>query len=216
MQYYRLGARFARVMISDPHNKSDGYPIRSLYFDSLDDRDFDDKEEGMELRQKIRLRNYGPQSDFAKLEMKQKQGPYQRKRSLSLCKADAQRLIRGDYSPLLTVPDDFGRECYGIMNMYCYQPRSVVEYRRKAFIAKENNIRVTLDHHIIGTEANYDIFSPSLMQNTLFDQSLAVLEVKYNGFLLSYIKDLVSEVNQSETSVGKYALSRTISKHYRF
>lgn len=53
--------------------------IRSLYFDSLEDIDWQEKEDGIELRRKIRLRNYGSQSSFAKLEMKQKQGSNQKK-----------------------------------------------------------------------------------------------------------------------------------------
>ena len=43
----------------------------------------------------------------------------------------------------------------------------------------------------------------------------AVLEVKYNGFLLSYIKDLVSLANRSEFSVSKYCLSRSAGLHYQ-
>ena len=32
--------RLAQVMHEDPHNGISGYPVRSLYFDTLDDRDF--------------------------------------------------------------------------------------------------------------------------------------------------------------------------------
>ena len=38
-----------------------------------------------------------------------------------------------------------------------------------------------------------------------------VLEVKYNGFLLSYIKDLLDLVERSELSVSKYCLGRGVS-----
>ncbi|MFV1349674.1 VTC domain-containing protein, partial [Klebsiella pneumoniae] len=89
-------------------------------------------------------------------------------------------------------------------------------YQRKAFVAKENNIRITFDHHIIGTEASYDIFSEDLNQNYLLDPYLVILEVKYNGFLLSYIKELLDSVDRSELSASKYCLGRAVSKHYRF
>lgn len=62
----------------DSHSQGDGYEIRSLYFDSIDDRDYQEKEDGIELRRKIRLRNYGSNSMFAMLEMKQKQGQLQK------------------------------------------------------------------------------------------------------------------------------------------
>ena len=73
-QYYRISRRFEKIMMQDPHNGEDGYCIRSLYFDSIDDRDFQEKEDGVEIRRKLRLRNYGASDKKAKLEMKQKQG----------------------------------------------------------------------------------------------------------------------------------------------
>lgn len=78
-QLYRHSHNLRQFMMEDPHNHGLGYPLRSLYFDSLDDRDFEEKENGIELRRKIRLRNYGASSSFAMLEMKQKEGPLQKK-----------------------------------------------------------------------------------------------------------------------------------------
>lgn len=212
----KLADELRQVMIEDPHNRGVGYPIRSLYFDSLDDRDAQEKEDGVELRRKIRLRCYSPDADFAMLEMKQKEGPMQRKRSVRLSRDAAMELIHGNRSVLLRQPEPFARECYALMAMHCYMPRAVVEYRRMAFIAKENRIRITFDHDIIATEANYNIFDPMLLQYPVMPESLAVLEVKYNGFLLGYIKDLLRPCNSSELSVSKYMLSRGISKHISF
>ncbi len=100
-QYYRISRRFEKIMMQDPHNGEDGYCIRSLYFDSIDDRDFQEKEDGVEIRRKLRLRNYGASDKKAKLEMKQKQGINQKKRSLILEEADAKQLIKGNTSVLL-------------------------------------------------------------------------------------------------------------------
>ena len=60
-----LGGRLGAIMHADVHNGTQGYVIRSLYFDTPDDQDFYDKVDGLELRRKIRLRTYGPRSDFA-------------------------------------------------------------------------------------------------------------------------------------------------------
>ena len=134
--------RLAQVMHEDPHNGISGYPVRSLYFDTLDDRDFHEKAAGVELRRKLRLRSYDPAADFAMLEMKQKQGASQLKRSLRVTREDAQALTRGDYAPLLRYPESFAAECYALMHSRCYRPKTIVEYNRKAFIAKENKIRI--------------------------------------------------------------------------
>ena len=206
-----LRSRLGRVMHGDAHNGAQGYRIRSLYFDTPDDQDFTDKVDGLEVRRKIRLRTYSPQSDFAMLEMKQKEGPYQRKRSLRLGWADAQRLCQGDYRPLQAYPDPFAAECYGLMHCRCYRPRAIVEYRRQAYIARENHIRITLDSQILATESSCGLFSPQLPLSPVMDPFHMVLEVKYNGFLLSYIKDLLDLVERSELSVSKYCLARSIS-----
>lgn len=96
-----------------------------------------------------------------------------------------------------------------MMHMWCYRPKTVVEYLRKAYIARENKIRITFDHEIRASEACLDLFSPQLNLYPVLDGFNGVLEVKYNGFLLSYIKDLVSSANRSELSVSKYCLARS-------
>ena len=206
-----LRGRLCPVMHGDAHNGPQGYSIRSLYFDTPDDQDFNDKVDGLELRRKIRLRTYSPQSDFAMLEMKQKEGPYQRKRSLRLHRGEAIRLCQGDYRPLLAYEDPFAAECYGLMHCRCYRPKAVVEYRRQAFVARENHIRITLDSRIIATESSFDVFSEHLPMYAVMDPFQMVLEVKYNGFLLSYLKDLLDMVERSELSVSKYCLARSVS-----
>lgn len=211
----QLSRRLSEVMLPDIHNGSGGYPIRSLYFDTLDDDDFRDKTDGVELRRKIRLRCYDPAADFAMLEMKQKEGAYQKKRSLRLSRKDAARLARGDYAPLLAREEPFARECYGLMHHRCYRPRAVVEYTRQAYIARENRIRITIDSRIAATEACFDLFSPELLQYPVLDPFHAVLEVKFNGFLLSYIKQLAGTADRSEFSVSKYCLARGAGLHYQ-
>ena len=199
------------VMHADAHNGAQGYVIRSLYFDTPDDQDFNDKLDGLELRRKIRLRAYSPQADFAMLEMKQKEGPYQRKRSLRLAREDAMLLCLGDCRPLLRYQDPFAAECYGLMHCRCYRPKTIVEYRRQAYVARENHIRITLDSQIVATESDWNLFSRCLPMYSVMDPFQMVLEVKYNGFLLSYIKDLLNLVERSELSVSKYCLARSVS-----
>lgn len=215
-KYYELSRRVEKVLEADSNNRGEGYIIRSLYFDTIDNRDFVEKEAGVELRRKIRLRNYGPKSQFAKLEMKQKQGAMQKKRSLKMSREDAETLIKGNYGVLLNYDEPFAAECYWMMNQFCYIPKTVVEYRRKAFIAEENSTRVTFDHHIMGTESNTDIFSEKLPLNPLLNTFLVVMEVKFNGFLLGYVKDILKNAGTGELAVSKYCLGRAVSMHYSF
>lgn len=202
------------LLMQDDHNGTFGYRIRSLYFDTAYDNDYFEKLDGVELRRKIRLRIYDPAATTAKLEMKQKQGPYQLKRSLTISREDAERLIACDYTPLLKYEDDFAAECYALMQMKMYRPKTIVEYNRKAYIAKENKIRVTFDNNIVATETNFDLFSPHLNMYPVLDKFAVVLEVKFNGFLLDYIRDMLVGIDRNELSVSKYMLARQAS--YKF
>ncbi len=210
----KIRGRLEQVMMKDAHNGSRGYRIRSLYFDTLDDSDFYDKIEGIELRRKLRLRIYSPESDFAMLEMKQKEGSYQRKRSLRVSREDAQKLIKGEFSALLHYEDPFAAECFGLFSARGYRAKAIVEYRRRAYIARENKIRVTFDSEITAAESCLDLFSPQLSLNPAMEPFNSVLEVKYNGFLLSYIKELLAMADRSELSVSKYCLARQASLRF--
>ena len=205
----RLAGALTPVMLQDKHNGAQGYRIRSLYFDTVNERDYEEKLDGIEMRRKLRLRLYDPAADFAMLEIKQKQGPYQKKRSLRLERADAEQLARGRYDSLLRYNEPVAAEMYALLQMYCYRPKTIVEYRRFAFIARENQIRVTFDHDIRSTEAHLDPFDPMLDLYPVVDPFNGVLEVKYNGFLLGYIKEQVNRANRSELTVSKYCLARS-------
>lgn len=213
---YRLAGRLEQVMLADPHNGAEGYTVRSLYFDTLGETDYGDKLDGLELRRKIRLRVYSPGDSFAMLEMKQKQGSQQKKRSLRVSREDAAALAEGRYGCLLRYDEPFAAECFGLMHRRCYRPKTIVEYRRKAFIARENKIRITFDHQIRATETDLDLFSPRLNMNPVLDPFNGVLEVKFNGFLLTYLKNLVNGADRSELSVSKYCLARSATLHFGF
>lgn len=220
--YYKLRHQLSQVLNRDfhsehskfEHRKGEGYTIRSLYFDSIDDRDYWEKLEGIEVRRKCRLRTYMNDPSFCMLELKKKQGQYQKKTSLRLTREQGERLIQGDYSMLLDINNSFSLDCYQLMTQYVYRPMSVVTYEREAFVAKENKIRITFDQYIRGSESNFDIFSKVLPEIPFFDPYYIVLEVKYSGFLLQYIKDLLVELEKEQLSVSKYCLSRTVSKHF--
>ena len=199
------------LLHEDPHNGPGGYTVRSLYFDTEYDDDFFDTEYGMDTRKKLRLRVYDPKSGSAVLEMKQKQGEWQRKRSLRLRREDAERLMAWDYAPLLRYREPFAAECYALMQSRCYRPKVMVQYRRKAFAAKENRIRITFDHQIEASLSGLDLFAPKLLLAPVMDRSQALLEVKYNGFLLSYLQELLSSVDKSEVSASKYCMARHIT-----
>ncbi len=202
-------AQFSAILMPDKFSANGSYMVRSLYFDTPDDKDFFDKLKEQNLRRKIRLRIYSPYDTKAKLELKQKENIFQKKRSLTISREDAVELINSNYSVLLKYDDDFAREIYSIMCMYAYKPKSIVEYQRYALMAKENNIRLTFDSEIRATESSFDLFSENLPLNPVFPKDKVVFEVKYDKFLLGYISEIITTINVKNITSSKYCLSRT-------
>lgn len=207
--------RLGIYMEADPHNGENGYLVRSLYFDTLHDRDFEDKVEGYDGRQKIRLRIYDPQSGTAKLEVKEKRDAYQRKRSLTLSREECERMITGDYLFLLQREEAIARWLYPFLKVHCYRPRCVVEYDRFAYITAHNDTRITFDRNLRASEANYNIFDENLTLYPVVAPGEVTMEVKYTGFLLTYLKEELNYCNKMKISGSKYCKARMISKRGR-
>ena len=206
--------KVAFILPADKNNKgNEGYMIRSLYFDSMYDKDYQAKEDGLEEHKKIRIRIYESGSNVAKLELKEKTGKWQRKRSLTITRDAAERLISMDYSPLLEFSDPLAVWLYNTMTLDMYRPRCIVQYNRTAFMLNANDIRITFDSCIEASESNFDLFSDNIALYPAADPCVVVLEVKYNGFILSYISNTVSEANKSPISFSKYYMSRKYSRN---
>lgn len=208
LQQSSLSNLLSSVMELDNYGTLDGYLVRSLYFDSIYDNDYFDKVNGLESRKKIRLRIYSWDQKEVKLELKEKIGSNQKKKSLLISKELAEEMIKGNYKGLLDIGTPLATEFYQIMETGLYRPKCIVEYNRIAFVEKVNNIRITFDSNIGASSFCDDFFKKDLV---LFPVRIEpILEVKYNGFLLSSIKQVVNLANSSEISISKYAMSREL------
>lgn len=199
------------VLPEDKHNGLDGYVVRSLYFDSIYHDDIEEKLDGIENRKKIRLRIYSPEDQVAKLELKAKFGNWQQKRSLRLTKAQALRLIDCEYGVLKEIDHPLADEVYLMMYKGVYRPQVIVQYNRFAFMLDSNDIRVTFDQQLVASESNLDLFGDGSGYYPVGFPDDVTLEVKYNHFLFSYVKDLLDEIDKSALSYSKYVMSRFIS-----
>ena len=99
-----LQAELGRLLMPDGYSQDGFYRVKSLYFDSIGQKDYIEKLEGVERRRKIRMRIYDENTDTVKLECKQKSGALQHKESLLVSRQDALRYMEGDYGSLLEYP----------------------------------------------------------------------------------------------------------------
>jgi hypothetical protein len=72
----------------------------------------------------------------------------------------------------------------------------------------ENDIRITFDSEVESNEGYFDIFDKNLCIYPVMPKDEVILEVKYNNFILSYIKDVIQCVDKTEMSNSKYCMAR--------
>jgi len=194
----------------DPHCTETGYRVRSLYFDSDSDTDLFDTLDGVQNKQKIRLRFYPPNDRIILLENKLKYGTDGVKRSLALTHDQAREMVRGDYSFLRDLPDPLALSLYAKMMTGAYRPKSVVEYRRIAYIYPANNTRITFDHSISASPVVSSFFDPNPLLTPVSNPDTGVLEVKYDHFLVSVLAEALQPLDALSTANSKYVSSRFI------
>ena len=208
LQAEELYLKLKAALPPDPYAGYEPYYVRSLYFDSYDEDDYFDKMAGIQNRKKIRLRIYDENTEPIKLELKQKFGVTQQKYSFSISKDLAQDMMKGRYEGLLEFDDPMLTQMYYLMMKETYRPKCIVEYERKAFAVPTNDIRITFDSKITTSQACLDLFAPRSHYMPADIEDLVVLEVKYNHFLLSYIKDILAYSDLYIGSYSKYISAR--------
>ena len=214
IQFSRLTQSLKNVMLEDSHNGPNGYFIRSLYFDTYAETDYFQKVNGIENRKKIRLRTYKPISDRVKLEIKRKFGSEQIKKSAIISRGDAVSLIKCNYGALLKYQNETVRMIYQVMHLNHVRPVALVEYRRKAFIHPTNNIRITLDTDICSSETFFDIFAPNPVLTPVEEHAFALVEVKYDAFLMRWLSNILSDYGFNRSAYSKYVMSRGLLERY--
>lgn len=198
--------------VPDSHQGIGGYMVRSLYFDTPDDKDFREKEDGVDCRRKIRLRIYSPFDETAKLEIKQKIGDNQQKFSITITKEEALLLIRGKADFLLNRREILCPWLYYLFKAQLLRPKCIVEYRREAFCGVINDTRITFDSCIRATESSFELFDPDLRLYPVCPTGEITMEVKFNGFLMSDIQNAVSVSDACRVSNSKYMRARMLTK----
>lgn len=215
MEAANLKSRLVRIMKPDIHNGTTGYTVRSLYFDTLWDSDFEEKVDGYDNRRKIRLRVYNTNAEIIKLEVKEKMDGMQRKRSLLLDREEACRMGQADYTFLVRRKETLARWLYAYMTGRCYRPKCVVEYDRFACMLSHNDTRVTFDSNLRASECGLDIFDRHAVLYSVSSPEDITMEVKYNGFLMTYIQNELGLCDKMQQSASKYCRARMISKRGR-
>ena len=202
-----LAARLSAVARRDSHGDHGRYGIRSLYIDDPRDTALREKIDGVARREKFRIRYYNGNTAFICLEKKIKQDGLCGKRSVLLSAQEVQTLLNGglDWMPGSGRP--LVQELYWKMKSAGLRPRTIVDYTREAYVFPAGNVRVTLDYNIRTGLGSTDFLNPRMITVPAGDAP-AILEVKWDEFLPSVIRDAVQLPGRHTSAFSKYAACR--------
>lgn len=203
-----LRQRLRTVMQVDPYAVDGKYEIRSLYFDTPSDKALCEKIDGVDRREKFRLRYYNKDISRIYLEKKTKRNGLGNKQSTSMSSDEVQSILENYCRWMMDSGRPLLEELYCKMKFQRLRPRTIVDYTREPFIYAPGNVRVTLDHHIRTGLYGIDFLNPEAVTIPAGDAP-AILEVKWDTFLPSIIRDLVQLEGRHTSAFSKYAACRS-------
>ncbi len=207
--YVQLKARLPCVCKEDANMVAGkGYRVRSLYFDNCYDKALIEKINGVNEREKFRLRLYNGDTSFIRLEKKSKINGICYKRSTVINEKMCSDILNGDYSSLKESSDPLLLEFYAKINFVLLRPKNIVDYQREAYVFPAGNIRITIDTDIKSCFDTMSLLKEDIISVPI--QGSNILEVKYDAFLPEIIRGIVSLSSRRQSSFSKYAATRII------
>lgn len=209
MQNAVLKTRVRAILKQDGHAGAGGsYWVRSLYFDSPQDDCYYENESGVGIRDKYRIRIYNADSGRIVLEKKSKKRQMTLKQSCSISETVCRQLMSG--ARLQITPDMTKQQkcLLGEIQRKCMRPVVIVEYLRYPFVEKNGNVRITFDENISSSNDISCFLDERITVRPVLEKGMSVLEVKWDEFLPSYIKDRMELETLQRCSFSKYYLCR--------
>ena len=202
-----LRNRLKAVMATDSHAVNGKYFIRSLYFDSPTDKALREKINGVDRREKFRIRYYNGDTGYLCLEKKSKKNGLCNKQSVQITVEQTQAIINGDFKWLMNGSEPLLQELYCKMKTGMLAPKTVVDYVREPFVYRPGNVRVTFDYGIRTGLRSTDFLSVEFVTVPAGDAPI-LMEVKWDAFLPDVVRDAIQIPGRRASAFSKYAQCR--------
>ena len=205
-----LSRRLAAVLQRDAHaNPHTGeYTIRSLYFDDAWDSAFHEKLDGVQNRDKYRIRVYKTKNSPISMERKRKMGNLIQKDSVRITQRLAQQLMRANPTGLESIGKPLLTDVGIQMRTKLLRPAVLVEYDREAFTYPIEDVRVTIDKRIRTGLVHTNLFQEDFQTVEVLDRNTWILEIKFNDYLPDFIASLLVGIPTERSAISKYTLCR--------
>ncbi len=203
-----ISSRLAHICKIDKNADDQGfYRVSSVYFDDYIHSGVQDKLSGINRRKKFRIRIYNGSDSVIKLERKAKNGNVCLKDSVIITRDEYEKIMDGKIEFIAKTDNVVLRDFYTLHKTRKLRAKVIVDYRRKAFIYKYGNVRITFDKRMNASLGQCDLFS-DIIYLPAMETSQTILEVKYTGFLPEVIRDMIQHGTGNLQAISKYATCR--------
>ena len=209
--FIRIRSRLQALARPDPHAGANGrYRVRSLYFDDGADDALWEKISGVDPRAKFRIRYYNRDVGLIHLEKKIKRDGLCLKVSETM-DADEVRLLLMGNTKWMTLHENqrpLALELYARMRDGGLLPKTIVDYEREPYVYDAGNVRITFDSDLRTGFHCADFLNPVKMDVPAGESPL-LMEVKWDAFLPSVIREAIQTNGLSAAAFSKYAQCRS-------
>lgn len=212
-ELFLLENRIKNLLLVDSHQTGSFYPVRSVYFDTFQDRMLQESLAGLGQRDKFRIRTYGEADSIARLEKKTSIGQLKSKTSCLLSHSHVTEILRGSCCHYFTEDAAPKEEFFYLQKCEGLSPKIIVSYDRAAYVSSVGNVRITFDRNIGASTDVLSFFSPHILTHPVLPHHIGILEVKYDGILPGYLARALSIGKLQRISFSKYGLCRNIMEH---
>lgn len=202
-----LRSRLGTVLTPDRHAVNGKYRIRSLYFDTIRDKALWEKINGVNRREKFRIRCYNNDPATIRLEKKYKEAGLGSKTTAPLTFDEVESLLAGNTDWMAAHPSPLVRELAHKMTTQGLRPKTLVDYTREPYVFAPGNVRVTLDYAIRTGLSSTDFTDPNAVTLPVPEDPV-ILEVKWDDFLPDLVRDLIQLEGRHTSAYSKYAAAR--------
>lgn len=210
-----LKNRIERLLDVDKNaKKTNGYFIRSIYFDDYKDTSLNQVINGISKREKFRIRFYNLDKSYIVLEKKQKINNMTNKTSCIITEEQVMDIIEKRNLAINKSNGSLLNEFYSKLLFEGYKPVCIIDYERIPYVYNAGNVRITLDYNMSVSYDFKNVFNDNVIKIPFVEQNRALLEVKFNEFIPDYIRWMLQLNNLERISYSKYALGRMMMKKF--
>lgn len=209
----------------DPHVKNNyDYEVRSLYFDSNFQHSFLEKENGISIRKKLRIRYY-PDSTrnnqkFVFIEIKKKINENVAKSRIYVPLEKSLNILNSNnkeakefYENASTQDKSTLKEIWFLYKKYNLKPVCIVSYKRRPFLSRiEKTFRLTFDTTVKVRNCNFDLRIGG-GSKYIVPPGICIMEVKFNNFIPNWAIKIIQKNDCVQYKISKFAtgLRKTIN-----